>query len=159
MRCQYICPKHAAEVQHNEFAAIKLWHEFMKRGAHDYSLCRWDKAHAFLETAFEIAALRVNNNSNAFFSGANLLEPFEFMFEMCLSNDDFNNATNHLIQAFSLIGAHSSQAISTEIFALQKYSLKLKDKIEESTMLDQNKQRLMCICEKIYFYEEDALVH
>lgn len=160
MRHQHICPKHASEVQHNEVAALKLWQDYMNRGVHDYALCRWDNAQAFLETAFEIAAVRVNsNNKNAFFSGANLLRPFKFMFEMCISSHDFNNATNHLIQVFTLIGAHKHNAIRTELFLLQKYSLKLKEGIEESSIHVSDKNRLIGICEKIYYFEKGEATH
>ncbi len=155
----YICHKHASEVEHNEPAALKLWQDFMQRGELDYALCRWDKAQAFLETAFEIAALRTNRGSNTLFCAAYLLRPFKFMFEMCISDNDFNKATNHLIQAFTLIGPHKSKATSVDLFLLQTYSLKLKDRIVESNMCESEKNRLSRICEKIYYYEEEGIQH
>lgn len=159
MQHHYICPKHAEEVQHNEVAAMELWEEFMNRGVQDYSLCRWDNAYAFLGTAFEVAAIRAGSKNNDFFRGDNLLRPFEFMFEMLISDANYSNATNHLIHTFNLIGIQNSYYIGEEIFELQCHSAKLKGRIAESDLPVKEKHNLMRACDEISFYGERKQVH
>lgn len=159
MQYHYICPKHAAEVQHNEVAAMELWQEFMSRGVRDYALCRWDNAYAFLGTAFEVAAIRSCNKRNTYFNGDNLLRPFEFMFEMLISDNDYHNAANHLVHTFNLIGLQNSYSIGQEVFELQCFSVKLKEKVMESTMSVEDKNHLMTLCDDICFFGEKKQMH
>lgn len=159
MNYQYICPKHAIEVQHDEAAAMELWEEFMNRGVRDYALCRWENAFAFLGTAFEVAAIRVGVKSNDYFCNNNLLRPFEFMFEMLISDNDYNNATNHLIHTFNLVGLKDTDYRGEETFELQGYSVKLIEKISNSMLTCEHKNHLINACNATFSYCEKMSVH
>lgn len=126
MSHQYICPRQVVEIEHNELSAFEAWTSAMNEGISHYALCRWDTAQILLGRAFEIASVRLLVDKNRYFTGLNLLKPYEFLFEVFVSEDEFLYATEYLCRAAALL-QHTGRPLNPmEVFALRSYGLRLR---------------------------------
>lgn len=146
MHHQYICPRQMIEIESNEFYAFEAWNCALRDGISHYAQCRWDSAQIFLGRAFEIAGVRLIADKNRYFSGLNLLKPYEFLFEVFVSEDAFLYASDYLYRAMALL-QHSGRPLTpTEVFALRSYARRLHEKVltAERQVLSHEAQKQLC---------------
>lgn len=103
MRSQYFCAYHSEKMKSCESEAIRQWSQLMQRGVKAYSECRIDAAQIYLGSAFDIAHLRSDCEKNGVFSEMHLLKPVEFLLQIYLMTDLFDEAYQvlHRISAVS----------------------------------------------------------
>lgn len=149
---QYICSRQILEVEQNEFFAFEAWTSSMREGISHYAVCRWDTARVLLGRAFEIASVRMQVDRNRYFSGLSLLKPYEFLFEVFVSEDAFLYASDYLWRATVLL-QHSGRSLTqTEMLALRSYALRLHQMVlaADPQALPQDIQIQLCQrCEQV----------
>ncbi len=92
MQSRYFCAFHAEKLKQCEAQAIGSWSQMMHRGVHAYAEHRASEALIYLGTALEIGILRSHCPTNDIFCSMQLLKPAEFLIEIMLSHDHYENA-------------------------------------------------------------------
>ncbi|WP_096084918.1 hypothetical protein [Agaribacterium haliotis] len=97
---RYLCPHHAARISRDEDIALSSWHELINRAMLAYMECRLAAAELYFCAAHEIAQLRLslNGECNSQFNYRHLLRPLEFMLELLLGEEKYQQAKDYLHQ-------------------------------------------------------------
>lgn len=93
MKSQYFCIFHAQLLQARESEAIAAWSQLMRRGMTAYNECRTSDAYTYLGAALDLALLRSECASNGIFSELHLIKPAEFLIQLQLAEQRFDDAT------------------------------------------------------------------
>lgn len=96
MKSPYFCAQHAKRILQNESEAFGSWNEMMNIGVQAYSQCRLDAAAIYLGAALDIAFLRTACASNHSFTTLHIVKPAEFLLDLMLSEQRWNQASRLL---------------------------------------------------------------
>lgn len=108
MKTTYFCAYHADRIRTCEQSAMGSWNEMMRRGRLAYTECRTDDAHVYFGSATEIALLRYTGSSNRYFGDTHITKPIEFLVELLILENNFNQATALLSQILDIVSAETN---------------------------------------------------
>lgn len=92
MKYTYFCQHHVDRMARCEGLAINSWIDMMRRGAQSYAACRTEAARNFLGAALEIGLLRYTCESNENFNDMHIAKPLEFLMELMICENNFNES-------------------------------------------------------------------
>lgn len=94
---RHFCPAHAERIRHDEDNALSSWNELINRGMQSYMACRASAASMYFSAAQEIALLRLYHKKNTQFQASHLLRPLEFLFELMLVEEQYQEIRSMLV--------------------------------------------------------------
>lgn len=92
MKTTYFCAFHSERIKAYEGEAIQQWTEMMHLGTQAYAECRIDAARIYLGSAMEIGLLRHSCPKSLFFDDMHLSQPLQFLIELFIIDDNFDEA-------------------------------------------------------------------
>ncbi|WP_086929908.1 hypothetical protein [Agarilytica rhodophyticola] len=111
MKYKYFCQSHADRMIECEGIAMRAWTDTMRRGMKAYIECRSETAYVYLHSSMEIGLLRYKCKKNQFFNNTHIIKPLEFLIELLLVENNFNEAIVLLSKMSNAINDSSDRSI------------------------------------------------
>lgn len=122
MNRQYFCAFHAEKMRACESDAYRYWMEVMRRGVLAYAKCRAESALIYLHTAVDIGLLRKECQQNGVFEDMHVTKPAEFLIQLFITDDNFEDAFSLLSRISS---ANHASRLASNIAKITKSDLSI----------------------------------
>jgi len=100
---KHLCAQHRARISSSERDALSLWIELFQRGARSYVECRANFAKIYLRAAIEVALVRMQSFSNAYFNQAHLSRPLHLLEHLVEQSNETEQSFYQTIRGLLLV--------------------------------------------------------